>query len=366
MAFSNDEKSQLPSLKAERIAIKQVFERLESEGKCELIVEVEARLDDIFRVFSQQNNNNRIAIFHYAGHADGKGLHTVNTIGENKTTYASGLAKMFAIQKNLKLVFLNGCSTEAQVEVLQSENIPNVIATSKSISDSVAKTLAEKFYAALVQNKTIDEAFRLACAYVEGENGIEGDFRKLWKNRTENVSGFPWKSSFKKGDWRLLNARLSLNDPFKIFLAYSTQDKDDMVKLRKQLKLLKRQKLIDIFDEAEVQIGTLTKDVIAQNLDTSHIILLFVTENLFDDAEELIDEAVRRNKNEQKILIPIYVRRCPIEDEEFAKLEPLPRKHLKNGQIWRFVDDWDNEDNAYYEIAMGLRNLITALKQENS
>ena len=43
----------------------------------------------------------------------------------------------FGMQKNLKLVFLNGCSTKAQIEVLQNQGIENVIATVKDIDDNV-------------------------------------------------------------------------------------------------------------------------------------------------------------------------------------------------------------------------------------
>ena len=73
---------------------------------------------------------------------DDNGIHTISERGGNQTTYGSGLAKLFGMQENLKLVFLNGCSTKGQVEALQANNIPNIIATSKSVEDGVAKNLA--------------------------------------------------------------------------------------------------------------------------------------------------------------------------------------------------------------------------------
>ncbi|MFK7907036.1 MAG: CHAT domain-containing protein [Chitinophagales bacterium] len=368
LAFSNDPKNNLSKLADERIAILNILQPLVDQNQCELLIEGAATPEDIFRVFSQRKNRNRITIFHYAGHADGNGIHTVSTEGDNQTTYASGLAKLFGMQKNLKLVFLNGCSTKRQVEVLQSEGILNVIATSVSIGDKTAMMLAEQFYATFAQNESIDNAFKTAYAFIEGKEGDLRDSnnsRKLWKDRKEEKKGLPWENYFKKGDWRLANFR-PINEPFKIFLAYSFLDDTEKKKLDRQLAVLQRRKMIDVFSETGVEAGSDTNKTIMNHLNTAHIILLLVTDNLFFDAGKLIDEAVERYERDAVTLIPVYLKKCVIEDEKFAQLQPLPGKHLHNGKIWRFVNEWDNEDMAYYEIAVGLRNLIVSLKKEQN
>ena len=69
LAFSNDEHRPLASLTKERTAIRDLFEPLDNQNKCKLIIKAAATKDDIFRVFSRRKNRNRIVAFHYAGHA---------------------------------------------------------------------------------------------------------------------------------------------------------------------------------------------------------------------------------------------------------------------------------------------------------
>lgn len=365
LAFSNDDYRPLSSLAKERLEIEKAFEPLHEQGKCELIVKGGATLEDIFKVFNHRNNRNRIAVFHYAGHANGNGLHLISTEGSNKTANADGLADFFGMQKNLKLVFLNGCSTKEQIEVLQNQGIENVIATIKDIDDDVAAMIAGKFYEVFAQNDDIQKSFKAACSYVKAEKVSSENTRRLWREGQESVNAFPWKNVFKSGDWRLVNY-IPIENPFKIFLAYSFYDDVEKSKLDRQLAVLKRRGMIDVFSETGVEAGSDINETTLEHLNTAQIVLLFVTENLFYDASKLIDAAVKRYEREAIMLIPIYVKKCVIEDEKFAQLEPLPRKHLHNGQIWRFVNEWNNQDMAYYEIAKGLRDLITSLKQQNA
>lgn len=363
LAFSNDEHRPLSSLAAERIALLQILQPLVNQGDCELIIEAAATLEDIFRVFSHKKNRHRVAIFHYAGHASGNGLHTIHMNGGNQTAHASGLAKFFGMQQNLKLVFLNGCSTREQVALLQFQNIPNIIATSQSIKDTVAKMMAEKFYETFAQGEGIGDAFKVAEAFVEAEEGA-GNYRRISPDFEEEEEAIPWKAYFEEENWRLTSF-YPLDDPFTVFLAYSERDKEQKDNLLRQLAVLKRRRMIDVIDKTGVQPGDNINQKTLKLLNNANIVLLFVTENLFFDAPELIDEAVERYERKAITLIPVYIRRCLIKGEKFAELEPLPRRQIHNGEVLQFVSDWDNPDRAYYEIALGLRNLIEALKQEN-
>jgi len=369
LAFSNDPKNNLSKLADERIAILNILQPLVDQNQCELLIEAAATPEDIFRVFSQRKNRNRITVFHYAGHADGNGIHTVSTEGNNQMTYASGLAKLFGMQKNLKLVFLNGCSTKRQVEVLQSEGILNIIATSVSIGDKTAMMLAEQFYATFAQNESIDNAFNTAYAFIEGKEGDLRDAnnsRKLWKDKEEEKKGLPWEKYFKEGNWRLANFR-PINNPFKIFLAYSIWDEPQKKMLDRHLSPLKRSKLIDVFDETKLELGENSWDSMIKHLNETRIVLLLVSHNLFHDADKLMDEVMERYERDAITLIPVYISTCVIQDAKFAQLEPLPKRELYRGEILRFVNEWgDRKDMAYYKIAEGLRNWIMALKKEQN
>ena len=130
---------------------------------------------------------NRIHLFHYAGHADSEQL-----MLRDQTADAGGIAQLLAIQKNLKLVFLNGCSTQDQVALLLSLGIPAVIATSVPIEDPSALEFANMFYGALGREHTIQESFDIAAANHQAKTGDRPSiFRGLDLNENQTTE-MPW------------------------------------------------------------------------------------------------------------------------------------------------------------------------------
>ena len=105
-----------------------------------------------------------MVIFHYGGHADGEKLRL-----EGNDADATGLAKLFADQKQLVLVFLNGCSTLGQVDKLMELGVKAVIATSVEINDKMAVDFSDQFYQMLANKGTIREAYRHAAAFLKAE-----------------------------------------------------------------------------------------------------------------------------------------------------------------------------------------------------
>src|SRR4051794_6059868 len=75
---------------------------------CELVVKVDANLDDIIGQFNDPENSGRIALFHFAGHADAYRLLMTTSAGNGDGfAHAAGLAEFLGAQKSLQLVFLN-------------------------------------------------------------------------------------------------------------------------------------------------------------------------------------------------------------------------------------------------------------------
>ncbi|MEL7533388.1 MAG: CHAT domain-containing protein [Bacteroidota bacterium] len=159
LAFANDQDAHLFLLKEES---RQVFAALEEPDRKEYIKvyrEESAKASDIFQGFTRYKD--RMAIFHYGGHASGTQLRLEEGAGN-----ADGLAALMGEQENLKLVFLNGCSSKGQVKALLAAGVKAVIATSVPINDRKAMEFAKQFYEAMAHRRTIGQAFKLAEAYL--------------------------------------------------------------------------------------------------------------------------------------------------------------------------------------------------------
>ncbi len=164
LAFSNSQDNYLTMLKRESKSINRALEALEDKNLVKIVREESADLDTIFHNFNRFKDG--ISIFHYAGHASGENLEFEGNDGN-----ADGLANLFSQQKNLKLVFLNGCSTKGQVDKLMELGIPAVIATSVPINDNKAMEFGEQFYRALANKSTIKSAFNFAVAWLQSKYG---------------------------------------------------------------------------------------------------------------------------------------------------------------------------------------------------
>ena len=152
LSFANDEDSYLSFLRQEEDAVYKSLQGAHDAGFIEVFNEGSATIDDIYSHFTRYRD--RVVIFHYAGHAGGTKLHL-----EDQDANASGLAKLLGQQQNLKLVFLNGCSTKGQVQALLKHGVKAVIATSVPIQDRKAVEFATQFYDSLANKATIEQAF---------------------------------------------------------------------------------------------------------------------------------------------------------------------------------------------------------------
>lgn len=160
LSFANSEKAYLPQLKAEGRALKKALRPLEQRGFISVEKEESTSADELLELLASYKD--QLCIFHYGGHA-GDDLLAL----EGKNAQAKGLAKLLGEQKNLKLVFLNGCSTKGQVETLFEAGVKAVIATSVDVEDEQARYLAISFYQALVNKRSIKRAFEFAKSAVE-------------------------------------------------------------------------------------------------------------------------------------------------------------------------------------------------------
>ena len=196
LAFANEQDNRqrhLRKLPDEIRALRELWEAQAKQGRCELIVRTHATLAEIFAVFREQRN--RIALFHYAGHADSYRLLLEEQGGITTQTDATAFAEFLAQQQGLHLVFLNACSTQAQVDALHAAGIPVVIATTHEIRDDVAVEFAIAFYQGLTSGATIAGAFQEASAAVRSRRNPDGTSRhvRLLPGTHESPTEPPWR-----------------------------------------------------------------------------------------------------------------------------------------------------------------------------
>ena len=180
LAFANDQDDHLENLVRERKSIAEALRGYEDQRFLRLQVEPNAGIDDLFGLFDRFAD--QVAIFHYAGHADGAALKLEVAGGASETAHAGGLAQMLGLSKALKLVFLNGCATHDQVKALLDQGVKAVIATAVPINDTMATEFAQQFYETLGSGKSIRQSFDAARAKIASRYGDQreiGEFRSI-------------------------------------------------------------------------------------------------------------------------------------------------------------------------------------------
>jgi hypothetical protein len=196
LAFANDKVDNaryLRNLPAELSGIRQSLQEAEKQELCEVILLPNATIQGIFDTFQDTRYRDRIAIFHYGGHADSYQLllETLPTVA-NQTAYSEGLVSFFAKQKGLQLAFFNGCSTHQQAQELAQAGIPAVIGTDSKIDDEVAMRLAIRFYKGIGQLLALQRAWEEAKDEITTTHGgnPRGLYRKEAKEEVKNE--LPW------------------------------------------------------------------------------------------------------------------------------------------------------------------------------
>ncbi len=220
LAFANP-KNDLHHLTSERKAIKDIF-----DNSC-ISVEHESStdLDDIFGVFHKFNK--RIAILHFAGHADFSFLTLENTKLKGKTLQTLIHHELNSNPHSLGLVFLNGCNTWGQVKTLWESGVKCIVATNKEINDELAKNFATKLYQQLINEKTIEDSFKFAKAYVNNEtNANWSELIGIESVKNEVNTYFEWGLYLQNEDcknWSLKT--MDLPKEMTCYVLASTKDK---------------------------------------------------------------------------------------------------------------------------------------------
>lgn len=218
LAFANEKEQAaryLRGLAIEQRKLKAALEPAVDAGLCELVVESNATLESIINTFQKARYRDRIAVFHYGGHADGYQLLLETANDNNEIAHGAGLVSFLGGQKGLRFIFLNGCSTQQQSLELLKAGIPAVIGTSNSIADNIATQLGARFYSSIGQGNNLARAWKEAQDEIKIRSGASTDLRSLYFGDEDDTQvqadRFPWDIYYREGSeivkkWNLPDA----------------------------------------------------------------------------------------------------------------------------------------------------------------
>ena len=146
--------------------------------------------------------------------------------------------------------------------------------------------------------------------------------------------------------------------PISLFYSYSKRDKALREKLETHLSLLQNQGVISGWHDRGIEAGTEWDGAISRNLEEAGIILLLVSADFLAtrycwDVE--IKRAMERHDEGTARVIPVILR--PVDAWQtapFGKLQALPEKG-------KAVTTWKNKDEAFTDIARGIRKAAVSL-----
>lgn len=204
LAFANEDgKRRLPNLQEERDELQDALEPLQTDGLCKLVVEPIATLDRISKRLAEFGD--RLAIFHFAGHAAARVLQFENSDGGSDDIDAKGFARLLCSgPRTPDVVFLNGCSSGDQAEELLNNGVLAVIGTTDAIDDNVATKMSALFYQRIAAGGSITQAFDLAAGHHESlfKSDRKRAFRDAYFENSESPASteWPWQLHPRTGD----------------------------------------------------------------------------------------------------------------------------------------------------------------------
>ena len=238
-AFANDGYESgryLRNLSVEVNGLRDALRQVEQDGNGEFLILESATLKSIVDVFQDPRYRNRIAVFHFAGHAGADRLLLQDLAGNSTGGRAAGLVPFLANQQGLQLVFLNGCHTGSMAADLSQEGIPMVIGTNSAVRDDVATELSVAFYRGIAAGLELEPSWREAKQQVMAL--AENDqVRTLYRTEAfrEDMSldghsalRFPWRKFITPGreDVRYWNLPRAAGNP--LFGLPSVADQYDL------------------------------------------------------------------------------------------------------------------------------------------
>lgn len=155
----------------------------------------------------------------------------------------------------------------------------------------------------------------------------------------------------------------STQRPLSVFVSYAHEDEEYRHELDHHLAFLRRSGQLSLWHDRMLQPGEEWEHRIDEQLELADIILLLISPD-FASSEYCwgveVKRALKRHEQGDAIVVPILIR--PVTgwaDTPIGRLQALPRDA-------RPVASWRNRDEAYHNIAEGLRDLACNASRETA
>ncbi|WEN40561.1 hypothetical protein CKCBHOJB_00088 [Thauera sp. GDN1] len=148
-------------------------------------------------------------------------------------------------------------------------------------------------------------------------------------------------------------------EPVDLFYSYAHEDEPLRDELDGHLALLRRKGVIRPWHDRGIVPGQKWGEEIDTRLGTADLILLLVSKDFLDSdyiwSKELTT-AMRRAERGEASVVPVLLRAVDIEDAPFAHLQGLPTD-------LRPVTSWPNRDEAWTDVAKGIRRTVESIQK---
>ena len=151
-----------------------------------------------------------------------------------------------------------------------------------------------------------------------------------------------------------------MSRPVRLFISYAERDRDLIESLQTHLALLRRQKLVEQWDERPLFANQPYGGEIDPNLERADIVLLLVTPSFMSSSycyEGEMTRAMELHKQGLVRVIPIIGRPGDTTGAPFSALQGLPT----GGKP---ITKWTDPDEAWLSVVQGLRQVVQVMKDK--
>lgn len=142
-----------------------------------------------------------------------------------------------------------------------------------------------------------------------------------------------------------------------VFCSYSHKDQRYREQFEAHVALMKRQKVIQVWQDRKILAGGDWAGEIDSHLNTANIVALFISADFLSSNycyDKEMKRALERHKKDKVPVVPILVRPCDWKDAPFAHFQAIPNDN-------RPVTTWKNRDAAWTEVANYLKLTVKAV-----